>query len=155
MRRSTARVLCTLAVLVLYVGVLWNEGFRSNTEVFPFFKWELFSQVPPQINTSYSARILEIDGEALAEPLYFEEAREYQRNAQSPEAQLVLQRFGQAMDRGEILRTANQQELFEDRWLEADKTVRYELVKREFDVLERISCDCYISEEVMGVFVTD
>lgn len=154
MRGATARLLATFAVILLYVGVLWNEGFHSNHEVLPFFKWELFSRVPDRMNSSYSARILEIDGEVLEEPLYFEEARDHLRNARSPEAQLVLQRFGQALERDEIIRAGNQRELFEDRWLEAER-VRYVMVRRDYDLLERISCRCYVSEKVIGVFVSD
>jgi hypothetical protein len=65
---------------------------------------------------------------------------------------VLLQRWGHQVQDGDVEGAAASQALFETRFLTPLESARYELVARTFDLLEHVSCDCYVSEEVIGAF---
>ena len=151
-RRSTRLVLCVVAVLTVYGTLMAQNGLRAPRERFPFFKWELFSRIPPPQRDSYSIRLIEVNGEKLEKPVYFEDAKGIIGRSNSPEGYQTLQQFGRAVERGQFLRSANTKEILESRFMPELTQARYELVQRHFDVLERIECHCFISEKVIGEY---
>lgn len=153
MRRTTIHLALTVAVLVVYSGVLLWVGPTSHVEQFPFFKWQLFSKVPSEINTSYGVRLLEVDGQELDPPRYFEKSDDlFGNRARSPEAATLLKSWGGHLEAFRPLRAEASRELFETRFLQSATTVHYEVVKRRYDIIERVECDCFVSEEVIGEY---
>ncbi len=152
MRRTTIHLALTVAVLVVYSGVLLWVGPQSHEEKFPFFKWQLFSKVPSAVNTSYGVRLLEVDGRPLDPPRYFEQSRDIFGTARSPEAVNLLRSWGGHIEAYRPLRAESSRELFEGRYLQSAQSVRYQVVKRRYDIIERVECDCFLSEEVIGEY---
>ncbi len=138
----------TAALLLVYGAVLVLRGPTSGSELFPVFKWELFSKVPPREQTSYGVRLLEVDGEVLDEPIYFEEALHLFRSARSPDVPTLVRSWSQHVAAGNFEESVRSQILFEARFLES-RPVRYQLVRRTYDIVERVDCGCFISEEVI------
>lgn len=152
MRRSTRLVLCMAAVLAVYGAIVVQNGLRAPRERFPFFKWELFSRIPAPQRDSYSIRLIEVNGEKLDKPVYFEDAKGIIGASKSPEGYQTLQHFGSAVEHGQFLRIANTKEILESRFMPELTQARYELVRRHFDLLERTECHCFISEKVIGEY---
>jgi len=142
----------TAALMAVYSGVLWWNGPTSNHEMFPVFNWQLFSKVPPAVNTSYGIRVLEVDGEAVDPPRYFEESKDIFPHAKSPEAATLIRAFGGHLEAGRMPEVAFVREVLESRYFEPHTSVRYQVVRRRYHVLERVECECYLAEEVMDEF---
>jgi hypothetical protein len=138
------------AFLVLYGSVLAWNGPADADEAFPFFNWSLFSEMPDPIATDYSIRFTRVDGEDLAEPVYFEDAAEFVNTTGSPEAYQTIQRLGSALAGDRILQVAENQDRLELAFLAGLSQADYEVVRRRFDILERRECDCFISETVVA-----
>jgi hypothetical protein len=136
-------------LLVSYLVVLVVNGPRSSIEAFPVSRWELFSMVPPRENTSYGVRLVEVDGVVLDPPRYFEESRDLFRSARSPDVPVLVARWGRHAEAGRESDAEAARRLFESRFLADAGTVRYELVLRRYDIVERVECGCYVSEEVL------
>lgn len=145
-------LMLTAALLVTYSGVLLWFGPTTPRETFPFFNWQLFSKVPPAVNTSYGVRILEVDGVPVDPPRYFEASPDLFPSAKSPEASTAARAWGGHLRAGREVESEFAQDLFEARFLATATHVRYEFVERRYDIIERVSCDCYVSEEVLGEF---
>jgi hypothetical protein len=149
-RRTTRWLAMTLGLVAVYSGVLVWAG-PTAPERFPFFRWELFSKVPPPERSDFGVRIVAIGDEVLDPPLYFEQARRHFPLARSPEGYQLIQRWGSQLRRGELLRADTTRKLLEARYLVSAEPVRYELVARTYDVLDRAACECFTSEEVRYV----
>ena len=50
----------------------------------------------------------------------------------------------------EVFKTRGLEATLDDRWLAEVDTTTYELVRRDFDVLERVRCDCFRAVVVLG-----
>lgn len=135
-----------------YSAVLLWTGPTSAIETFPVFNWQLFSKVPHPVSTSYGVRIREVDGVPLEPPRYFEEAGDLFPNAGAPEAPTAAKAWAQHIKAGRLPEAAYVEELYEARFMANARSVRYELVERRYDIRERIECDCFVSEEVIGDF---
>lgn len=151
-RRTTIHLMLTAGLIAVYSAVLLWTGPTSITETFPVFNWQLFSKVPHPVSTSYGVRILEVDGVPLDPPRYFEEAGDLFPNAKAPEAPTAAKAWGQHVQAGRLPEAAYVEELYEARFFSAVESVRYELVVRRYDVVERVECSCFLSEEVIGEF---
>jgi len=142
--------LASVAFIAVYAGaILWRGPFNGDL-LFPFHRWELFSQVPPATNRTYSIRLLEVDGKVLDPPRYFDEAHGYVDQPNSPVASQLMSDLGSALRRGDLDRSVKAKIQLESRFMQGRRTARYEVVLRTFDILERFECDCFTSEEVVG-----
>lgn len=152
--RADRVVAGTVAVLVGYVGLIGlRERTADGTELFPFFKWELFSSVPNRESQDFTIRLLEIDGRVLDEPLYFADAGEHISTAKSPDAVETINRFGEAVRDDRPLVADRQRTLVEGGFLYELGSARYQLVQRRFDLIDRIRCaDCFVEERVLAEF---
>jgi hypothetical protein len=142
----------TVVLLVVYLVVLVANGPRNGDEVFPFFNWELFSRVPEPERTSWSVRLVEVNGEPLPDGVYFEDAGGIVPLAGSSAAFVTMQRFGQGVEAADPVRVDEARRVLESRYLGHFDAVSYELVRRTYDVLDRVTCDCFTDEVVIGEF---
>lgn len=152
MRGSTKQFLALPAVMAIYLAVVATGGSDVDAEKFPFFNWHLYSSVDSEQRTYIGLRLTEVNGRPVPEPFYFEDRPGLLPRANSAEAVVLLQRWGHQVQDGDLEGAAESQALFEARFLEPLESARYELVARTFNLLERIECDCYISEEVVGAY---
>lgn len=144
--------LAALGVLFIacYLGVLLWHGPSRSPEVFPFFSWSLFSEVPDAVEVDYSVRFISVNGVTLDEPVFFEESKAFLRTASAPQAYQVIQQLGRAHDKNQDRRAAESQDLLDSQWLASLTSADYEVVRREFDILERLECDCYSNVVVLS-----
>ena len=150
MGRSQVAVRVAVAFVAIYLGLILVRGPEEPDQIYPVSRWELFSRVPPRERDSFSIRFVEVDGRVLDEPVYFEKADAFIANTQSPTAYAVLQDLGRSVEDGAVLRTARYQELLETASMQTISTARYEVVRRRFDILDRLECDCFLEETVLG-----
>lgn len=149
-RGATRVVAATFAVMVGYFGVLVLNGPRNSTEVLPFFNWSLFSRVPATEQVHYSIRLVVVDGEAIDPPVYFDEAEDILSTSKLPEANEVLQDLGAAAAAGDDVAVAEIQTLLESRFLNGLDSATYEVVRRRYDIVDRIECRCFLEETVLA-----
>lgn len=150
MGRSQVAVRVVVVFIVAYVGLLFLRDPHNPDQIYPVTRWDLFSKVPSSVRTSYSIRFVEVDGVPLDEPIYFEKADSYVRNTESPTAYQVLQDLGRATERDQPLRMTRYLDLLVTSDLTGIRSARVEVVKRRFDILERLECDCFLEEQVLA-----
>lgn len=153
-RPGRLHLVLPVVLLLGYTAVLATRGL-TGPERFPVFKWELFSKVPPRVRDAYTVRLVEVRGRLLPEPVRFEQAAGLVAGPKSPVAYQVIQQFGRAQEAGRPLQADDARRRLEGQFLRDTGPGRYQLVKVRFDLLERIRCDCVISEEVIGEFTLD
>lgn len=152
-RSTTVQFLAAIMLVVAYSGVLVAQGVGGD-ETFPVFKWELFSKVPNRTEVDYGFRIVEVDGNVLFYPKYFEQARDYFGQTNSPDVTHLSRSVGFALNRDDQATAEDRRRRFEARFL-AGHDVTYEVVERRYDTLARAACFCYRSEKVLATYSYD
>jgi hypothetical protein len=153
MKRTNRLIAAVCVLLLVHSGVvLWLARSRDESEVFPLFKWDLFSAAPLPDSRDFTIRLVEVNGVVLDEPVYFSEAREYVSTARNQDAPIVFNGLGKALEDDALLRQAASLELVNGRFLAELSSARYEVVRRHYNVLERIECDCFDDVVVLGEF---
>ena len=151
MRRSTKQFLALASCMAAYVAVLVTGDISPDSEKFPIFNWHLYSNVVSEVRTFTGLRFTEVNGSPV-EPFYFEERPGLLPLANSPDAVVLLQAWGRQVREGDDEAAEASRAVFEARFLTPFASARYELVDRTYHLLDRITCNCYISEDVIGEF---
>ena len=139
-------------VFLLVYGVIIGIASRSQ-ETFPFFSWDLFSRVPDE-GADYTVRINEAAGMPGPLPVYFEDAN-LQLGAQEIQGYRALQAMGKSLEEGDDMRSTVLRENFESTYLSRLSRVRYELVRRTYDIRKRVDCrTCFTGVSVIGTYTT-
>ena len=116
-------------------------------EIYPIAPWTLFCFIP-NVETDYAVRILEVDGEPLPQVRYFEDYVDLP-DARKIVAHVTIQELGRLAHGGKDFSTL--QHHFEQSFLRSiHRQVRYELVERQFDVLERYKFGFYHREKSLN-----
>jgi len=153
MKRTNRLIAGVCALLVVHAGVVvWLNVAGDSSEVFPIFQWDLFSSVPPAASRDFTIRLVEVDGATLDEPVFFSEAREYLSTTRNQDAPIVFNGLGKALEDDALLRQAASLELVNGRFLAELSSARYEVVRRHYNVLERVECECFDDVVVLGEF---
>ena len=148
--RLTDRFFLALAAIYLVISIT-RQGL-GYSEIFPFSSWSLFSKVPNEVR-DYTIRIVEADGRALDRPVDFEDAKEiFGSVAISHGARMSIQRMGVAAERGDSAGAARVRAYLESLYLREHRPVRYEVVARRYDPLERWREGKFRSVRVVATF---
>lgn len=139
----------TLLYVVISLGSLVILARKSKNEVFPIFSWALFCFIPQQ-EQDYGIRVIQGGDATPATPRYIE--RTDFPGANSPALYMVIQDMGHALRQGQDDTLDTKRKILETNYLPPDSAVRYELVRREFDVLERYRDGTFRHIEVLGTF---
>ena len=143
-----------LALGAAYVAIaLQRELVPAREEVFPFASWSLFSLVPNQTH-DFSLRILEVDGRKLARPVYFEQAGELFDAARSNGARMCIQRLGRALQKHDQPAADEERCNVEQIHLRGHARVRYEVVARSYDAIQRFRDGRIDAQSVVATFAT-
>jgi len=142
--------MASVVFIAIYALALAVRGPMNGDLLWPFHRWELFSKVPSAERTNYSIRLIEVDGEPVDPPRYFDEAQGYVDQPNSPVATTLMGELGAGIRNGDLKQTVSAQMRLESRFMQGIGTARYEVVLRRFDILERRTCDCFLSEEVVA-----
>jgi len=140
----------TLVFCLLYAVVV----LAVHDEKFPIFSWNLFSNAPNPIGTDYSVRVLAADGLTAPLPVYYERSG-LQSGGQEIQGYAALQEIGRAFDNGDRGQANALRRTFESTYLNELTHLRYELVRRTFNIRDRVECDsCFIKATVLGTYGT-
>lgn len=141
--------------LCVYLAIAaWRESTPGQGEVFPIASWSLFSLVP-NICNDFSLRLLDVNGKPLAPARFFEDSRSLFSAATDHAARVVIDRMGKAMEAGAAREAEDIRLRFDAEYLRKQAhQVRYELVAREYDPLERWSTGKLRSVRVLGSYET-
>ena len=143
--------------LPLFLAFYGTAGFLTHSkfggrEVFPVFSWALYTDAV-RLEVQYTARLIEVDGRALGAALDVLATPSFHRSPDYWFDVGVLNNFGAALDAGDGVRAEALRRLVEANVLLEDR-VRYEMVKRTYDPLERRASGAF-QETSLGVFVKD
>ena len=112
----------------------WNSGVG---EIYPVAPWSLFCFVPNR-EADFAVRLTAVDGRNFDRPPFFEELDAFDEH-QKTVARGIIDAMGSlAADGDELAAFEEQRRLFERNFLvRIAPEERYELVRREYDVLQR------------------
>ena len=149
MRRSEWLTRIALVFVALYgLNALTNR----MHEKFPAFAWDLFSSVPNPYETDYSARIVGGNNLPVRPPVFFEDSG-LQNAAREIQGFFALQVLGKALQRGDSPHVESLRRSFESAYLGNISHVRYEIVRRTYNIRTRVRCrSCFTSVKVLGTF---
>jgi hypothetical protein len=140
MQKYRASIHGVVLFAVLYpliaATVLVKDWHHGVGEIYPIAPWTLFCFVPNQ-ESDFAVRLTSIDGQSSAPAPYFESLTQFNENQKIP-AVSIIRDMGALSGNIESEAFARQRRMFEHnylRWL--GREVRYELVRREYDVLNR------------------
>ena len=149
--RRVRSQLILLLVLYFFAGTASQKVVPGVDEIFPFFGWSLFSKVPDE-GRHYSILIYRQDGQKIDPPAPFLVAPDSVVTGNRYIARKVIQRLGQAYDRGEAEEVEELRRLLEQNYL-AGRKVRYELVHERYQPLELWRTGESTERRVLTVFV--
>lgn len=139
--------------LALYLVIGYGFKLTQDREIFPIFSWSLFTNVPNQIN-DYGIRIVAIDGQELDTPFYYEEGKDTFIDYDSAQAYFNFRDFGRALTAGNTERVEEIRGYLESLYLEEAGQIRYEVVARSWDAVDRWNGGGFLTEEVIAVYET-
>jgi hypothetical protein len=148
-RRTNCLLLGLLAVylaLVVYV-----ERVPGKEEVFPFASWSLFSMVPNEYR-DYSLRLLEMGDGRLSRPAYFEDAGDVIPWVAHNGARMAIQHLGDAAEHRREQEVAEVRKYLEALYLGGHKSLKYQVVARRYDPLERWRTGHFREERTLATF---
>lgn len=138
-------------VLYAGLGVLLQTNIWSANEIFPIYSWALFSKIPNE-RDDYALRILVVGKERVDPPLHFQAAGEWFPKADSISAYYSVQKLGRAISREDAGRIEDMRRFFEPLYFGDAGHVRYEVVKRSFNPLDRWENGNFKTVRSIGVF---
>ena len=143
--------------LVLVLIVYFIAGTASQRlvpgvdEIFPFFGWSLFSNVPNE-SSRYTILIEEHNGQAIDPPVVFLKAPEAIVTGNRNIGRKVINKLGRAKTRDRKGKVKRYRRLLESNYLQG--RVRYELVYERYDPLEKWKTGESIELTSLGRFET-
>ncbi len=130
---------------------------KRTGEIFPVFHWALFANVS-ETRTGYEIYIREQDGQRFSPSVLLQDTEEYRRWLAASydvyNTPGVISRFARAYEAGNIGRMAELKGALEHNFLPGDE-VRYELLKVEYNPLERYHTGALRSSSLVGTFVKE
>lgn len=135
----------TVIACLLYGGIAVGAG---ADEVIPLFRWNLFSTVPAPVHTDYSIRLL---GRGGARPGQYYEETGLSSGGREAQAYEAMQTLGSATERN-LASASERRRAFASTYLSGLAPGRYQIVRRTYDLKDRITCECFESERVLGEY---
>ena len=132
--RDLRRRLLLIVILYFFLGGASQKLVPGVDEIFPFTGWSLFSKVP-SLENRYSIVIRRHEGQRLDPPVSFLQAPETMVTGNRYIARKLIQRLGQAHDRGKAEELGELRKLLEQNYLRG--SVRYELLFERYEPLEK------------------
>lgn len=146
------------AVMLVYAFLLLQASFgftahilsTGQEDAYPFFSWFLFVHVPERTQSSFEARVREVDGKELP---YATELTGVPNLMHPTEKMNVVRRDVQAL--GHALKTADNAAVevarahFERH---LTKSARYEILELTFDPIQRVRTGAIVRSEILSVF---
>ena len=122
--------------VVSSMGISLWLGFSGTRDAYPFFSWSLFTHVP-NVRFDFGVAVTEIDGEILNPPRDLMELEGRVSGAGSIRAYYTIQDLGDALVRRDRALMQEKRSLFEREYLSGPTELRYRLVARAYDPIEK------------------
>jgi hypothetical protein len=125
-----------IVILIVYfvAGTASQRLVPGVDEIFPFFGWSLFSNVPNE-SSRYTILIEEHNGRAIDPPVVFLKAPETVVTGNRYVGRKLINKLGRAKRRDRKRKVKRYREILESNHLQGK--VRYELVFEQYDPLEK------------------
>ncbi|WP_136661330.1 hypothetical protein [Nitratireductor sp. XY-223] len=151
------RIVVTIPVfLACYTFVaMLGSGLSSRAEFFPVFSWSLFTYVS-DTRVLCELDVISVDGEELPAPTQFYDLPEYFPAALSRDIRLLktLQRACVARIEGNEAEFDALRRVIENSFLSARRNVRYKLLTRTYNPIDRWRDGTVMSTKLLGEFQT-
>lgn len=121
-------------LVVMFVMAYVTLGFPPTYELFPFYSWSMFSEVPND-KVSFLVYVEGVNGEDFKEPILFQKAGKYVRGTGDINVQKFIQNFGKAVFEKDSEAVGKLRPLFEKKYLKG--RVKYSVVREVMDPLKR------------------
>lgn len=145
-----------VASLVIYfcMGV-FERAARDGHEIYPFFSWFLFANIPNPSEETFTVTIHSIGDEIYDPPLAFSESRPwFEKIRQSPtEYTYAMREFGRSVYAGRMQLAKEHRASFEEMFVGA--SARYELFVVSYDPILHWKEGRYASSTSLGIFETN
>jgi len=153
-RISIVAVFLFAVAYPLIAGVVLVFGRdRGVDEIYPIAPWALFCFVPNE-EVNFAIRILAVDKRVLKQPQYLEDMHTFSED-QMTVGYSIVQEIGRRAVAEQSEALAWELQLFERSFLRPlGQIVQYELVRRQFDVLERWRTGEYDRVETIDQYVS-
>ncbi|MCH7883371.1 hypothetical protein IIA95_03070 [Patescibacteria group bacterium] len=153
MSYNTLKVFLISIFLFYFFGGVFTSN-KLNGEVYPFYHWFVFRDVPSKIQAGYAIRILEYEGKPLNPPIFLKNAYGLyvNTNMASPQYSYIVRVLGENIVRKQQEEIKRHREILERSFL--SQSVTYEVVKIEFDTLDRWGTEEWIKMERIIIFNT-
>lgn len=135
-----------IVIAYVTIGVSLEFSIMNSKEIFPIFSWSLYSKIPNTVEI-FSLKITQLNGKKLNTPLFFEDSHSLFHDANSVQAYQTIQDLGWSINRGDIDRGNEIRRYLEEIYLGGYKNIKYELVKRSFNPLNRLKSGELIYEK--------
>ena len=134
-----ARVTTLTAIVSLYPSIAVFGPQQGRNEFYPFFHWSLFSE-SREMREDWVVRVIEIDGETLAQPtLFFDMPDRFDSaRARSPSFMKLLDKFAVAHVLGEREREEDIAAQIEQVYFNPVRSLRYEIAAIRYHPLRRL-----------------
>lgn len=110
------------------------SGLLSTKQIFPFFSWNLFGDIPNK-RIEHTVIVDLYNGTIVSPPQLFQEAKEIVWESDSITARRLIQDFAMAYQWGDIKEADRLRKIFEANFIKAP--ARYRLVRLIYDPLVR------------------
>lgn len=149
--RLTGRLLITFITAYILLAAV---GHLRHGEIYPFATWSLFSRVPNH-TTDYTLRILEVDGRRLDPPPFLTAAGKWLTlPGYGHELSVNVQQLGHEIERGDGAAISQQRARVEGYCFTGHESVKYEVMRRQFNPLDAWRTGRYRDVRVLATFQT-
>lgn len=145
-----------VSFLILYfvIGITAHATRRGTEDVYPFFSWFLFVEVPPRIQSGFDIRVISIEAKALDAPqsLSGTDPVFIQSGLTDKALRDISNGLGQAiMSKNEASLTMYKN-LFESKLA---RSISYEVSAVEFNPIDRVLSKKVSARNVLGEFIAN
>ncbi len=141
-----------VVVVYFFAGSISQKMIPGVDEIFPFFAWSLFSQVP-NVDRRYEVLITGQGGREIEPPMAYLKADSALVTGNEHIGRKLIQQLGGALERGEASEALRLRRLLERNYLA--KRVRYEVVVEDYQPLEKWRTGRPVNVRSMGVFESE
>lgn len=150
--RILRRRLVLIVVIYFFAGSISQKMIPGVDEIFPFFGWSLFSQVP-NVDRRYEVLISAHGSRKIEPPLAYLKADSALVKGNKHIGRKLIQQLGGALERGESGEAMRLKRLLERNYLR--ENVRYEVVIENYDPLEKWRTGQATNVRSLGAFESE
>ncbi len=151
------RILLAFLALYALMGIsahIMSAKSNSTEDLYPFFSWFLFVNVPSRAQADFEIEIVEVDNQAISPPASLENLPDVfmENNLSDRELRDLIEKLGRAVENkntGVIILTRQKLEMH------FRKKVSYNMLKLHFNPIDRLRTGKIDKKTVLASFVSN